>query len=168
MLTNLGVGRAQLQLGSSHSWSFTGQRLEGSSQKLAHSHVCLWTERIQAPGTGCDGLLLPVSATRPQGSHGSYRVTRAPRATVPRATCKSGPAFPNLACHSHLGLPRLKGRGTVSTSWKGCQRIRGHLCGFKTTARDFPGGAVVKNPPANAGDTGLTPGPGRSHVPRSN
>ena len=32
----------------------------------------------------------------------------------------------------------------------------------------FPGGAVVKNPPANAGDTGLIPGPGRSHMPRSN
>ena len=25
---------------------------------------------------------------------------------------------------------------------------------------DFPGGKVVKNPPANAGDTGWTPGPG--------
>ena len=24
---------------------------------------------------------------------------------------------------------------------------------------DFPGGAVVKNPPANAGDTGSIPGP---------
>ena len=34
--------------------------------------------------------------------------------------------------------------------------------------RDFPGGAVVKNPPANAGDTGSSPGPGRSHMPRSN
>ena len=33
--------------------------------------------------------------------------------------------------------------------------------------RDFPGGAVVKSPPANAGDTGLIPGPGRSHVPWS-
>ena len=32
----------------------------------------------------------------------------------------------------------------------------------------FPGGAVVKNPPANAGDTGLSPGPGRSHMPWSN
>ena len=32
----------------------------------------------------------------------------------------------------------------------------------------FPGGAVVKNPPANAGDRGSSPGPGRSHVPRSN
>ena len=34
--------------------------------------------------------------------------------------------------------------------------------------RDFPGGAVVKNPPANVGDTGSSPGPGRSHMPRSN
>ena len=32
----------------------------------------------------------------------------------------------------------------------------------------FPGGAVVKNPPANAGNTGSSPGPGRSHMPRSN
>ena len=28
--------------------------------------------------------------------------------------------------------------------------------------------AVVENPPANAGDTGLSPGLGRSHIPRSN
>ena len=27
---------------------------------------------------------------------------------------------------------------------------------------------MVKNPPANVGDTGLSPGPGRSHMPRSN
>ena len=31
----------------------------------------------------------------------------------------------------------------------------------------FPGGAVVKNLPANAGDTGSSPGLGRSHMPRS-
>ena len=33
---------------------------------------------------------------------------------------------------------------------------------------DFPGGAVVKNLPVNAGDTGSSPGPGGSHMPRSN
>ena len=38
----------------------------------------------------------------------------------------------------------------------------------RKSARGFPGGAVVKNPPANAGDTGSSPGPGRSHMPRSN
>ena len=27
---------------------------------------------------------------------------------------------------------------------------------------------MVKNPPANAGDMGLSPGPGGSHMPRSN
>ena len=37
----------------------------------------------------------------------------------------------------------------------------------KYMKRDFPGGAVVKNPPANAGDTGSNPGPGRSHMLRS-
>ena len=33
---------------------------------------------------------------------------------------------------------------------------------------DVPGGTVVKNPPANAGDAGSIPRPGRSHIPRSN
>ena len=32
----------------------------------------------------------------------------------------------------------------------------------------FPGGAVVENLPASAGDTGLSPGLGRSHMPQSN
>ena len=38
----------------------------------------------------------------------------------------------------------------------------------KTASLGFPGGTVVKTLPANAGDTGLSPGPGRSHMPRSN
>ena len=36
---------------------------------------------------------------------------------------------------------------------------------IKKIAQDFPGGSVVKNLPANAGDTGSSPGPGRSHMP---
>ena len=39
---------------------------------------------------------------------------------------------------------------------------------LKQLERDFPGGAVVKNLPANAGDMGSSPGPGRSHMPRNN
>ena len=31
---------------------------------------------------------------------------------------------------------------------------------FVPVLMGFPGGSVVKNPPANAGDTGLTPGSG--------
>ena len=38
---------------------------------------------------------------------------------------------------------------------------------FKTNRWGFPGGAVVENLPANAGDTGSSPGLGRSHMPRS-
>ena len=32
----------------------------------------------------------------------------------------------------------------------------------------FPGGSVVKNLPANAGDMGSSPGLGRAHMPQSN
>ena len=40
--------------------------------------------------------------------------------------------------------------------------------GKKNVNMGFPGGAVVENLPANAGDTGSSPGLGRSHMPRSN
>ena len=38
----------------------------------------------------------------------------------------------------------------------------------RDTCGGFPGGAVVENLPANTGDTGSSPGLGRSHMPRSN
>ena len=47
----------------------------------------------------------------------------------------------------------------IEHSYNSCFKI--HLWGF-------PGGAVVENLPANAGDTGSSPGLGRSHMPRSN
>ena len=34
----------------------------------------------------------------------------------------------------------------------------------KVLGRGLPGGSVLKNPPANAGDTGLIPGLGRFHM----
>ena len=37
---------------------------------------------------------------------------------------------------------------------------------LKKEGMGFPGGAVVENLPANAGDTGLSPGLGGSHMPR--
>ena len=39
---------------------------------------------------------------------------------------------------------------------------------LKAAREGFPGGAVVENLPANAGDTGSSPGLGRSHMPPSN
>ena len=38
----------------------------------------------------------------------------------------------------------------------------------KHYVRGFPGGTMVKNSPANAGVTGSSPGPGRSHMLWSN
>ena len=42
------------------------------------------------------------------------------------------------------------------------------LLNIENIFQDFPGDAVVKNPPANAGDMGSSRGPGRSHMPQSN
>ena len=41
------------------------------------------------------------------------------------------------------------------------------LLKIKSKESGFPGGAVVENLPANAGDTGSSPGLGRSHMLRS-
>ena len=38
----------------------------------------------------------------------------------------------------------------------------------KIDKESFPDGLVVKNPPANAGDTGSIPDLGRCHMPQSN
>ena len=48
----------------------------------------------------------------------------------------------------------------VSSIWKRACQL------FKCLKSDFPGGPLVKNPPANSGDTGSILGPGRSHMPR--
>ena len=49
--------------------------------------------------------------------------------------------------------------------WEAFGQLETHL---KTPKKGFPGGAVVKNPLASAGDTGSSPDPGRSHMLRSN
>ena len=55
---------------------------------------------------------------------------------------------------------RLKVRG-----WKKIFHANGNQ---KKDGGGFPGGSVVENLPANAGDTGLISGPGRSHMLWSN
>ena len=46
-------------------------------------------------------------------------------------------------------------------------KINVEMIAYKRICWGFPGGAVVENRPANAGDTGSSPGLGRSHVLRS-
>ena len=57
---------------------------------------------------------------------------------------------------------------TIARSWKQPKCSSTDEWINKLWYRDFLGGAVVKNPPANAGDTGSSPGLGRSHMPCSN
>lgn len=38
---------------------------------------------------------------------------------------------------------------------------------LKRNCQNVPGGSVVGSPPANSGDLGSSPGPGRSHMPWS-
>ena len=42
------------------------------------------------------------------------------------------------------------------------------FCMMKTVLEGLPGSPVVKNPPANARDMSLVPGPGQSHMHQSN
>ena len=51
---------------------------------------------------------------------------------------------------------------------RGVEVMEGIINGTKRQHGDFPGSAVVEKLPANAGDTGSSPGPGRSHMLRSN
>ena len=65
----------------------------------------------------------------------------------------------------HLLIPKLS---DYSLTHYIVLSIISHVSFKNHLFRDFPGGAVVKNPPVNAGDTGSSPGPGRSHTLRSN
>ncbi|XP_057385839.1 uncharacterized protein LOC103016450 isoform X5 [Balaenoptera acutorostrata] len=88
---------------------------------------------------------------------------------------------PSGHCHQGRGLPDRKDvppsapgprrqpwgvTGRAPPSW--LSKCSLYTFALKKTNRGFPGGAVVENPPANAGDTGSSPGPGRSHMPRGN
>ena len=68
-------------------------------------------------------------------------------------------------------------RGKVNIKlWSRCLAVRKkdqrhighHDKRTETEQGDLPGGAVDKNPLANAGDMGSSPGPRRSHMPWSN
>ena len=72
--------------------------------------------------------------------------------------CLILPADPQLCTHG-ITVPHRSSLSFIFRE-KGFNKQKSFL--------DFPGGAVVKNPPANAGDMGLSPGPRRSHMLQSN
>ena len=56
----------------------------------------------------------------------------------------------------------------LESPWRRMHQMPEAVMCFRRISWGFPGGAVVENLPANAGDTGSSPGLGRSHMPRSN
>ena len=59
------------------------------------------------------------------------------------------------------GFTLFRGHRAVGTSYQSTKFKKAQFWGF-------PGGAVIENLPASSGDTGSSPGPGRSHMPRGN
>ena len=64
-------------------------------------------------------------------------------------------------------------KGTLLHYWWKCKLVQplwkkhNEISSKKYKQGGFPGGTVVENLPANAGDAGSSPGLGRSHMPRS-
>ena len=70
-------------------------------------------------------------------------------------------------------LPKNRREGVVN-SVQGCypgasfgKCLHGFILSRNKVAQDFPGGPVVKNPLANAGDVGLIPAPRQFYVTQS-
>ena len=52
--------------------------------------------------------------------------------------------------------------------WEKTSPLKMHRCHLKCGNQGFPGSPVVRNPPANKGDTGSIPNLGGSHMTRDN
>ena len=71
--------------------------------------------------------------------------------------------FPRLNFYVVIGLTVI----TIHVPFQPPHSETALFSSFKTSKEDFPGGAVDKNLPANAGDVGWIPGSGRFHMPKS-
>ena len=85
---------------------------------------------------------------------------------------KTLPFLFNTPTDSHLMKLMAQGKSFIGNKmWTALGQKPQQRCSFFFFIKQeegFPGGSVVKNTPANAGDTCSIPGPGRSHMPRSN
>ena len=98
-----------------------------------------------------EGLVSPGSAGRRGHGALAWEVENN-KPAEDEDTCQGGEGLSEPGAGPGLAATQRRNRSTVKVQeW-----------------RDFPGGTVVKNPPANSGDVGSSPGLGRSHMPRSN
>ena len=87
------------------------------------------------------------------------------RLTLSSSHARPGPHLANRSALLPLTLPTKFPPPPWEETWSPKYVTISHS---KDSSAGFPGGSVVKNPPANAGNTGLIPGPKRSHVLWSN
>ena len=72
----------------------------------------------------------------------------------------------NSLLSTHLFLQQCAPLLCLTCEWPSENRWGTHTsCSQEAHGWDFSDGQVDKNPPANAGNTGLIPGPGRSYMP---
>ena len=90
--------------------------------------------------------------------------------TTPSCVSLCGPGTWERLLHLHctccLLLSRARAPGSPEEQHQDVISLLTPL--VKTSCKGFPGGAVVENLPAKAGDTGSSPGLRGSHMPRSN
>ena len=63
-----------------------------------------------------------------------------------------------------IGMPSFQGLAAILLKADSLKKKKNKQTYFS----GFPGGSVVGSSPANAGDMGMIPGPGGSHMPQSN
>ena len=81
-------------------------------------------------------------------------------------------SFPKIKIGDFPDAPNAQGPGSIPGQETRCRThaaTKSLHAAIKKKKRswDFPGGAAVKNPSASAGNTGSSPGPGRSHMLQS-
>ena len=135
----------------------------------AEASVRAWGSPREAWELGClPGGLFRLAWRTPASTTVSFTL-RAPSLWTDFQSCPSGFLGPSSSCLHHHWGPR--GLLTKFTHFGGpvrCSHKRANICLHLTTWQaGSPGGSVIKNSPASAGDVGSIPGPGRSPEERS-
>ena len=90
------------------------------------------------------------------------------RKILSTSLCKYFLPICGVSFHFLYGHSLLPKNNSKEMSCLGPVVLSSRIKGQPRASLGFPGGAAVENLPANAGDTGSSPGLGRSHMPQSN
>ena len=154
--------RGSLPLGSRSLGAFLRKSEKGSKCSQGARPACPTapsgglTEAVAVAALGCGGISLPPARWKALELLGPLP-----------------PDFETLLLLPSAGRGRRTGEGrSAGPAGKREGGLGPAPSSTASSARSvfsvFPGGAVVKNPPANARDMGSSPGPGRYHMPWSN